>query len=687
MKISFTVFLKNSIRSLPTLCAILLTLPLPVSAQTVTLTPSAGMLGRSVLFSGTISNSGAEATGRTISIFPNIFQVALGTVNANGEFVANTTAAIIPADDGPSGLGVNDSVSGISGRFTFPSFGFSVGTYHVRLCTNFEASSWGPVNTYGTSDLSFLDDVNPLNDGWGGSILEAVRDRNNNCGEWKAFTVYPDISASCAVAPATGFVGDDFNWTVGSVTGGNHTYTYDWSGSDGLSKTTADTIDVTDSVAKSYSATGLKSAEVKVTSAGYSRTFACTNSATVLLPLSVAVSPTSYTVTLPSRTVSVTYTLTNGTSANTKCRLLDNAGTPLTAYASCNGSMSVSAPAVAGTYGYSIQANKSSTGETKTSNSFTVAVSALPVLSTSCSVTPTSGTPGSTGTTFTWAIDKKNDGSYVTTGGDGSYTYSWHGTDSLAGPGTSVTKKYAATGTKTASITVTSAGASQTFDCSNSASVNVLPDLTASLDSPTAPAAAILALGTATFTATISNAYAPTPLGVSFTNLLQMATDASGTGATDVGTFPTLALPTAPALPIGGTASDSFDPMSLLGAPVASASRSSSAASVVLAFDFTPLPTFTPPSGGNYYLRVCADKNSSGSTGTIKESNEDNNCSAWRSVVGPTTVSDTCASGTDFVSGACRERLAITATQAPNGAIAPPGTTSLTYGTSQSYAI
>ena len=92
-------------------------------------------------------------------------------------------------------------------------------------------------------------------------------------------------------------------------------------------------------------------------------------------PLSIVVSPTNYPVTLPNSTVSATYTLTNGTSANTNCRLLDYAGTPLNAYASCGGSMSVTAPAVADTYGYSIQANKSSTGETVTSNSFTVTVS------------------------------------------------------------------------------------------------------------------------------------------------------------------------------------------------------------------------------------------------------------------------------------------------------------------------
>ena len=93
--------------------------------------------------------------------------------------------------------------------------------------------------------------------------------------------------------------------------------------------------------------------------------------------LSITVSPNTYTATLPNSTISATYTLANGTSANTNCRLLDNVGSPLTEYAPCTGSMTVTAPAVSGTYGYSIRANKSSTGETVTSNNFTVMVNAI----------------------------------------------------------------------------------------------------------------------------------------------------------------------------------------------------------------------------------------------------------------------------------------------------------------------
>ena len=105
----------------------------------------------------------------------------------------------------------------------------------------------------------------------------------------------------------------------------------------------------------------------------------CTRTSCAPASLSINVSPNSYLVTLPASTISATYALSNGTSANTNCRLLDYADTPLTSYTSCVGSMSVTAPTTAGggVYGYSIQANKSSTGETVSSN-FVVTVAAEP---------------------------------------------------------------------------------------------------------------------------------------------------------------------------------------------------------------------------------------------------------------------------------------------------------------------
>ncbi|MFA6190017.1 MAG: hypothetical protein WC711_00665 [Candidatus Staskawiczbacteria bacterium] len=69
----------------------------------------------------------------------------------------------------------------------------------------------------------------------------------------------------------------------------------------------------------------------------------------------------------------------------------------------------------------------------------------------------------------------------VASGGSGSYTYSWSGTDSLSGSTVSVSKSYQSVGTKTASVIATSGGnSSPATSCSNN--VNVY-----SLGAPGAP--------------------------------------------------------------------------------------------------------------------------------------------------------------------------------------------------------
>ena len=114
-------------------------------------------------------------------------------------------------------------------------------------------------------------------------------------------------------------------------------------------------------------------------------------------------------------------------------------------------------------------------------------------------------------------------------------------------------------------------------------------DLTAGSVSPTSSAVDV----STTYSATITN-IGNAPTGSGFTNLFQKATDASGTGATDIGTSASVALIA------GGTASAS------------------------LSYSF--------PSVGTFYLRVCADKSSAGSVGTITESNENNNCGEWTAI-------------------------------------------------------
>ncbi len=74
----------------------------------------------------------------------------------------------------------------------------------------------------------------------------------------------------------------------------------------------------------------------------------------------------------------------------------------------------------------------------------------------SCSGSPN---PATTGSSMTWSVP-------VPTGGTGSYTYSWSGTDSLGGTTRTVNKTYTTTGTKNASVVVTSGAEQVTKNCS-----------------------------------------------------------------------------------------------------------------------------------------------------------------------------------------------------------------------------
>ena len=80
----------------------------------------------------------------------------------------------------------------------------------------------------------------------------------------------------------------------------------------------------------------------------------------------------------------------------------------------------------------------------------------VPPISASCAASPATVYQGQS-TTWTAAAS----------GGNGSYTYSWSGTDGLSGTGSSVAKTYTTAGAKTASVTVKSDGLTKTVSCSN----------------------------------------------------------------------------------------------------------------------------------------------------------------------------------------------------------------------------
>ncbi|CAN5718421.1 hypothetical protein BH11PAT2_BH11PAT2_08240 [soil metagenome] len=134
----------------------------------------------------------------------------------------------------------------------------------------------------------------------------------------------------------------------------------------------------------------------------------------------------------------------------------------------------------------------------------------------------------------------------------------------------------------------TCAGSGSGTTASCSAFKQATPDLTAGSITPTTAT-----VGTAvTLSSTISNS-GNAATGAGFTDLFQSATDSSGTGAANIGTYSSAAI----------------------------AASGSNTASL----------SYTFPSAGTTYVRACAD-----SGGVITESNESNNCGAWTAItVGP----------------------------------------------------
>ncbi len=84
---------------------------------------------------------------------------------------------------------------------------------------------------------------------------------------------YPAITATCSAARTDGattpvYINDSVTWTA-TATGGNGTFTYSWSGTGTLSGADAST------APKTYSTKGKKTANVKITSNGVSKTAIC----------------------------------------------------------------------------------------------------------------------------------------------------------------------------------------------------------------------------------------------------------------------------------------------------------------------------------------------------------------------------------------------------------------------------
>jgi hypothetical protein len=194
-------------------------------------TPSVATTSVSTKLSGQVSNIGNASTGTG---FTDLFEINQNSIPSSFSQIkvlrAYTSAKLV--------AGAHNTATA---SYTFPSSG----TWYVRLCAD--------MNTSGA-----------------GSITES--NENNNCSpDWVGITVTSPLAGSCTVAPSSGTVGTPFTWTVSNVTGGTGSYSYSWSGDEGLSGTGT-------SVTKTYTTPGAKNGSVTVTSGTRSATFNCTTS-------------------------------------------------------------------------------------------------------------------------------------------------------------------------------------------------------------------------------------------------------------------------------------------------------------------------------------------------------------------------------------------------------------------------
>jgi hypothetical protein len=395
------------------------------------------------------------------------------------------------------------------------------------------------------------------------------------------------LAASCSASPTSVTTGQSTSWTS-VVSGGSSPYSYSWSGTDSLSGTSAN-------ISKTYTTTGTKTASLTVTSAdNQTKTVNCDNSVSV-----------SSTYTPAPDYIALTPSLASGGSAGQPATFrvsIKNQGDA--AGLSTSGVRFQLDYGANGTYDANLDtANTAIPGLAVGASASAVSPASIALAAGSYAVRACADLPGN-------RVAESNEGnncgpSYLFTVANNSVTVACD------------------------ALTVTNANQ---------------PDLTAGA---VTPIAAVAGNGGIVFSADITDAFTTT--GAGFTNLLQRATDSSGTGAVDAetGTMTTLA---------PGTRTQSFPKYDL------------------------------PP--GTYYLRACADKSSAAdATGVIDEgSNEGNNCHLWTQVV----VSASCTGNAgaactstpnncnDTNTGVCQSDGTCSAVQPPNRSCGGSGSVSCT---------
>jgi hypothetical protein len=288
---------------------------------------------------------------------------------------------------------------------------------------------------------------------------------------------YNTLSATCYASPTSIGVGQTMNWRVSAYGGNGGSYYYSWSGSDGLSGNGSN-------LSMSYNTPGTKNATVTVTSGGQTISRNCDTSVTVYDNYnnynnnnnyytngsyygnsSLTVSCIANTSFAPvGQNVQWTANASGGYGGGYTYRWTGTDG--VSSYGSTMG-VNYGTPGVK--YA-SVTVYSSNNGQSVTQNcsgSVTVGVqngqyynngNNTGNLQIACFADKNSARLG---TSVTWAVE--------VTGGDGAnYNYSWSGSDGLSGSQSTAVTSYGTTGTKNATVAITSGGYTASKLCGNS---------------------------------------------------------------------------------------------------------------------------------------------------------------------------------------------------------------------------
>ncbi len=248
----------------------------------------------------------------------------------------------------------------------------------------------------------------------------------------------PTLIGSCSVLPSAILTGENTTWSA-TATGGTGTYTYSWSGTDGLTGTTA-------TLSKLYNSIGTKTGTVTITSGTQTVTKNCTLTVTETPPppppsLTGSCSASSSSVNTGENVI-WSASATGGTSVYTYVWTGDDG------LSSTNSSITKTYSTI-GTKNASVTITS---GSQSISKNCSISITTPPPppsnptpLTASCSASPG---VAEIGQNVSWTSS--------VSGGNGTYVYEWNGTDSLSSTDANITKNYGSAGTKNGTVAVTS---------------------------------------------------------------------------------------------------------------------------------------------------------------------------------------------------------------------------------------